>query len=107
MANTGYFTEETTLYNVLVILQCILIKVLPALGIIIMNIIIVCKVVQLVNTASRLQSDRNSQLQTIWATQQQMRSSREPSVAQQGETSAGLTHRHSPTFLELPASKPG
>ena len=50
MANTGYFTEEKTLYNVLVISQCILIKVLPALGIIIMNIIIVCKVFLLVNS---------------------------------------------------------
>ena len=50
MANTRYFTDEKTLYNILVILQCILIKVLPALGIIIMNIIIVCEVEQLVNT---------------------------------------------------------
>ena len=50
MANTRYFTDEKTLYNVLVILQCILIKVLPALGIITMNIIIVCKVFLLVNS---------------------------------------------------------
>ena len=51
VANTRYFTDEKTLYNTLVILQCIFIKVLPALGIIIMNIIIVCKVVQSVYRA--------------------------------------------------------
>ena len=58
-----------------------------------------------------LQTHRYSQLQTIWRTQQQVRSSREPSLslAQQGETSGGLTvcHRHSPTFLELPPTKTG
>ena len=42
--NSQYFADEKTLYKVIVILQCIFIKVIPALGIIIMNIIIVYKV---------------------------------------------------------------
>ena len=101
MANTRYFTEEKTLYNILVILQCILIKVLPALGIIVMNIIIVWKVFQLVDTAlpDPARQCSYSQLQTIWKRQQEARSSREPSVS--------LAHRHSPAFLELPHIKTG
>ena len=42
--NSRYFTDEKTAYKVIVILQCIFIKVIPALGIIVMNIIIVYKV---------------------------------------------------------------